>query len=79
MRDISLPTNIPALFKRLLRAKAFPLYKPLVVSKSSLVAYSIKSALKVLPLIVVLAFFKGVLSPSYSSFTTLRYLEDLDF
>jgi len=42
-------------------------------------AYSTKSALKVLPLIVILAFFKGVLSPSYSSFTTLRYLEDLDF
>jgi len=42
-------------------------------------AYSAKSALKVLPLIIVLAFFKGVLSPSCSSFATLRYLEDLDF
>jgi len=42
-------------------------------------AYSAKSALKVLPLIVALAFFKGILSPSYSSFTTLRYLEDLNF
>jgi len=43
------------------------------------VACSVKSVLKVLPLVVVLAFFKGILSPSYSSFTTLRYLEDLDF
>jgi hypothetical protein len=43
------------------------------------VAYSTKSVLKVLPLIVVLAFSKGLLSPSYSSFTTLRYLEDLNF
>jgi hypothetical protein len=42
-------------------------------------AYFIKSVLKVLPLIVTLAFFKGVLSPSYSSFATLQYLEDLDF
>ena len=42
-------------------------------------ACSAKSALKVLPLIVALAFFKGILSPSYSSFTTLWYLEDLDF
>jgi len=42
-------------------------------------ACSIKSALKVLLLIVVLAFFKGILSPSYSSFTTLQYLEDLNF
>jgi len=42
-------------------------------------AYSAKSILKVLPLIVVLAFFKDVLSPSYSFFTTLRYLEDLNF
>jgi len=42
-------------------------------------AYSAKSALKVLHFIVVLAFFKGVLSPSYSSFTTLQYLEDLNF
>jgi len=43
------------------------------------VAYSIKSALKVLPFIVVLAFFKGVLSSSYSSFATLWYSEDLNF
>jgi len=42
-------------------------------------ACSAKSILKVLPLIVVLAFFNSILSPSYSSFTTLRYLEDLDF
>jgi len=42
-------------------------------------ACSAKSALKVLPLVVVLAFFKGILSPSCSSFATLRYLEDLDF
>jgi len=42
-------------------------------------ACSVKSALKVLPLIVALAFFKGILSPSCSSFTTLRYLEDLNF
>jgi len=42
-------------------------------------AYSVKFTLKVLPLIVVLAFFKGILSPSYSSFTTLRYSEDLNF
>jgi len=42
-------------------------------------AYSAKSTLKVLPLIVVLAFFKGILSPSYSFFATLRYLEDLNF
>jgi len=42
-------------------------------------ACSTKSALKVLPLIVALAFSKGFLSPSYSSFTTLRYLEDLNF
>jgi len=41
--------------------------------------YSAKFALKVLPFIVVLAFFKGVLSPFYSSFATLRYLEDLNF
>jgi len=38
-------------------------------------ACSTKSTLKVLPLIVALAFFKGILSPSYSSFATLRYLE----
>jgi len=42
-------------------------------------ACSVKSALKVLPLIVALAFFNGILSPSYSSFTTLQYLEDLNF
>jgi len=42
-------------------------------------ACSAKSVLKVLPLIVVLAFFKGILSPSYSSFATLQYLEDLNF
>jgi len=42
-------------------------------------ACSAKSVLKVLPFIVVLAFFKGILSPSCSSFTTLRYLEDLNF
>jgi len=42
-------------------------------------ACSAKSALKVLSLIVALAFFKGILSPFYSSFATLRYLEDLDF
>jgi len=42
-------------------------------------ACSAKSVLKVLPLIVVLACSKGLLSPSYSSFATLWYLEDLDF
>jgi hypothetical protein len=42
-------------------------------------ACSAKSILKVLPLIVALAFSKGLLSPSCSSFATLRYLEDLDF
>jgi len=41
--------------------------------------YSAKSTLKVLPFIVVLAFFKGILNPSYSSFTTLQYLKDLNF
>jgi hypothetical protein len=71
LQDVSLSTSIPALFKRLLYAKACPLYKPLVVLEWSLIACSTKSVLKVLPLIVVLAFFKGILSPSYSSFTTL--------
>jgi len=42
-------------------------------------ACSVKSMLKILPLIVVLAFSKGLLSPSYSSFATLRYSEDLNF
>jgi len=42
-------------------------------------ACSIKSMLKVLPFIVVLACSKGLLSPSCSSFTTLQYLEDLNF
>jgi hypothetical protein len=42
-------------------------------------AYFIKSVLKVLPLIVTLAFFKGILSPSCSSFATLWYLEDINF
>jgi hypothetical protein len=42
-------------------------------------ACSAKSALKVLPLVVALAFFEGILSPSCSSFATLRYSEDLDF
>ena len=42
-------------------------------------ACSAKSALKVLPLVVVLAFSEGLLSPSCSSFATLRYSEDLDF
>jgi len=42
-------------------------------------ACSTKSVSKVLPLIVVLAFSKGLLSPSCSSFATLRYLEDLNF
>jgi len=42
-------------------------------------ACSAKSTLKVLPLVVVLAFFKGILSPSCSSFATLQYSEDLDF
>jgi hypothetical protein len=71
LQDVSLSTSVPALFKRLLRAKAYPLYKPLVVLEWSLIAYSTKSVLKVLPLIVALAFFKGILSPSYSSFATL--------
>jgi len=42
-------------------------------------ACSVKSVLKVLPLIVALACSEGLLSSSYSSFTTLRYLEDLNF
>ena len=79
MQDVSLSTSVLALFKRLLYTKARPLYKPLVVLELSLMAYSTKSVLKVLPLIVVLAFFKGILNPSYSSFTTLQYLEDLNF
>jgi len=79
LQDVSLSTSIPALFKHLLRAKAFPLYKPLVVLEWFLMAYSVKSVLKVLPLIVALAFSKGILSPSYNSFATLRYLEDLNF
>ena len=33
LQDISSSINILALFKQLLRAKALPLYKPLVVSK----------------------------------------------
>jgi hypothetical protein len=74
--DVSLTSN-PALFKRLVRAKVF-LYEPLVVLELSLMACSAKSILKVLPLIVVLAFSKGLLSPSCSSFTTLQYLEDLN-
>jgi hypothetical protein len=79
LQDVSLSTSVPALFKRLLRTKARPLYEPLVVLELSSIAYSTKSALKVLPLIVVLAFFKGILSPSYSSFATLQYLKNLDF
>jgi hypothetical protein len=71
LQDVSLSTSIPALFKRLLRTKARPFREPLVVLELSLIACSAKSTLKVLPLIVVLAFFKGILSPSYSSFTTL--------
>jgi len=43
------------------------------------VACSAKSVLKVLPLIVVLAFSEGLLSPSCSSFATLRYSENLNF
>jgi len=42
-------------------------------------ACSAKSMLKVLPFVVVLACSEGLLSPSYSSFATLRYSEDLDF
>ena len=79
LQDVSSSTSVPALFKRLLHTKARPLRKPLVVSESSSMACSTKSALKVLPLVVALAFFEGILSPSCSSFTTLRYLEDLDF
>jgi len=76
--DVSLSTSDLALFKRLVHAKVtFP--GPLVVSEWSIIAYSVKSILKVLPLIVVLAFFKGILSPSCSFFATLRYLEDLNF
>jgi hypothetical protein len=79
LQDVSLSTSVPALFKRLLRAEARPLYEPLVVLESSSMACSAKSTLKVLPLVVALAFFKGILSPSCSSFATLRYSEDLDF
>jgi len=76
--DVSLSTSNPALFKRLVYAKvSFP--RPLVVLKWSIMACSAKSVLKVLPLIVVLAFFKGILSSSCSFFATLWYLEDLDF
>jgi hypothetical protein len=38
-----------------------------------------KSVLKALPFIVVLAFFKSILSPFYNSFTTLQYLKNLNF
>ena len=31
LQDVSSSTSVPALFKRLLHTKAFPLYKPLVV------------------------------------------------
>ena len=70
LRDVSSSTSNPALFKRLVYTKV-PFPRPLVVLEWSIIACSAKSILKVLPLIVVLAFFKGVLSPSYSSFTTL--------
>jgi hypothetical protein len=76
--DVSLSTSDPALFKRLVCAEV-PFPRPLVVLKWSIVAYSVKSVLKVLPFVVALAFFKGILSPSCSSFATLWYLEDLNF
>ena len=78
LRDIILSTSNPALFERLVYAEV-PFPRPLVVLEWSIIAYSTKSALKVLPFIVALAFFKGILSPSYSSFATLWYLEDLNF
>jgi hypothetical protein len=78
LRDISLSISDLALFKRLVYTEV-PFPRLLVVSKWSIIAYSVKSALKVLPFIVALAFFKGILSPSCSSFATLQYLEDLNF
>jgi hypothetical protein len=78
LQDISLSISNLALFKHLVYTKV-PFPRPLVVSEWSIIVYSIKSVLKVLPLIIALAFFKGILSPSYSSFITLWYLEDLDF
>jgi hypothetical protein len=76
--DVSLFISDLALFKRLVYTKV-PFPRPLVILKWFIVAYSTKSALKVLPFIVALAFFKSILSPSYSSFATLQYLEDLNF
>jgi len=78
LQDVSSSTSDPALFERLIHAEV-PFPRPLVVLEWSIIAYSAKSALKVLPLIVALAFFNGILSPSCSSFTTLRYSEDLNF
>jgi hypothetical protein len=70
LRDIFLFINDLALFKHLVYTKV-PFLKPLIALKWSIMAYSIKSTLKILPFIVTLAFFKGILSPFYSSFTTL--------
>jgi hypothetical protein len=68
--DVSLFISDLALFKHLIYTKV-PFLRPLVVLKWFIIAYSIKSVLKVLPFIVALAFFKGILSPFCSSFTTL--------
>jgi hypothetical protein len=76
--DVSLFINNPALFKRLVYTKV-PFPRPLVVLEWSIIAYFIKSVLKVLPFIIALAFFKGILSPFCSSFATLWYLKDLNF
>jgi hypothetical protein len=70
LQDVSLSISDLALFKRLIYAKV-PFLRPLVVLKWFIITYSIKSVLKVLPFIVILAFFKGILSPFCSSFTTL--------
>jgi hypothetical protein len=70
LQDVFLSTSDPALFKHLVYTKV-PFPKPLVVLKWSIMAYFVKSILKVLPLVVALAFFKSILSPSYSSFATL--------
>jgi hypothetical protein len=68
--DVSLSISDLALFKCLVYTKV-PFLRPLVVLKWSIVAYSVKSILKVLPFVVALAFFKGILSLFCSSFATL--------
>jgi hypothetical protein len=78
LQDISLFISNLALFKHLVYAKV-PFLRLLVVLEWSIIAYFIKFILKVLPFIVILAFFKGILSPSCSSFATLQYLEDFNF